>query len=212
MAVWRQGYAERLTVAASPIIAGTTLPRVVAGFMSAHPSVDVVISVATSETIATLVAEGRADVGLSRIAPNSRDLEGQLWYRDPVLLVSPHDGGDLDAPPPDWRDLLASNRLLTHNHPLYWDDLLLVLYQLGLRVQTMRVGQVEVTKRLIEEGLGLSFLPHSAVWRELVEGRLLEVPTPGLDLPTAESWIITPTAAPRKAAIAFRDAVTAQFP
>jgi LysR family transcriptional repressor of citA len=108
--------------------------------------------------------------------------------------------------------VLASRRLQNHNRPPYWDDLLLVLYQLGLHVQTIRMGQVEVTKRLIKEELGLSFLPHSTVWRELGEGRFLEVPTPGLDLPTAETWIITPAAAPRKAAIAFRDTVTAQFP
>ncbi|HLO03210.1 MAG TPA: LysR substrate-binding domain-containing protein, partial [Symbiobacteriaceae bacterium] len=122
------------------------------------------------------------------------------------------DGGDLDTPPPDWRELLATNRLLTHNHPGYWDDLLIALYQRSIRTRTMRVGQVDVTKKLIEEGLGLSFLPHSAVWRELVEGRLLEVPTPGLELPIAESWILVRSEAPSATASAFAQAVTAQFP
>jgi LysR family transcriptional repressor of citA len=212
MAVWRQGYQERLSLAASPIIASTTLPRVVARFTAANPTVDVVIRIEPSEAIPALIASGQVDVGLARVAPTSRDLKGELWYRDEVLLVAYQDGGDIDAPPPDWRELLASNRLLTHNHPGYWDDLLITLYQLGIRTRAMRVGQVDVTKKLIEEGLGLSFLPRSAVWRELVEGRLQEVPTPGLTLPVAETWILVRSDSPPPAAVAFSTAATAQFP
>lgn len=171
-----------------------------------------VIRVEPSETIPTLIAMGEVDLGLSQLPPASRDLSGQLWYQDRVLLVTQQDGGDLDTPPPDWRELLTANRLLTHNHPGYWDDLLIALYQLSISTRTMRVGQVDVTKRLIEEGLGLSFLPHSAVWRELVEGRLLEVPTPGLELPIAESWILMRSEAPSATAIAFAQAAAAQFP
>jgi LysR family transcriptional repressor of citA len=212
MAVWRQGYQERITIAASPLVASTTLPRVVARFTRANPTVDVVIRVEPSEAIAALIVSGQVDLGLTQIAPVSRDTDGELWYRDEVLLVAHQDGGDIDAPPPDWRELLDSSRLLTHNHPGYWDDLLVALYQLGIRTHTMRVGQVDVTKKLIEEGLGLSFLPHSAVWRELVEGRLLEVPTPGLRLPTAETWIVVRSDTPNPTAVAFRQAVKAQFP
>lgn len=212
MAVWRQGYQERLTVAASPLVASTTLPRVTARFTSAHPTVDVVIRVEPSESLPTLLAAGAVDLGLSHIAPNSRDLQGKLWYQDEILLVAAHDGGDLDAPPPDWRELLAEQRLLTHNHPGYWESLLISLYQLGIRTRTMRVGEVEVTKRLIEEGLGLSFLPHSAVWRDLVEGRLLSVPTPGLTLPGAQTWILLRAENPPATALAFSEAATTQFP
>lgn len=212
MAVWRQGYQDRLTVAASAIVASTTLPRVVARFTAAHPTVDVVIKVEPSESIPSLIASGQVDLGLARVAPASRDLNGELWYRDGVLLVARPDGGDLDSPPPDWRELLVASRLLTHNHPGYWDHLLIALYQLGIRTRTMRVGQVDVTKKLIEEGLGLSFLPHSAVWRELVEGRLLEVPTPGLELPVAETWIITRSENPHPTALAFSQDARTQFP
>ncbi|HLO04366.1 MAG TPA: LysR family transcriptional regulator, partial [Symbiobacteriaceae bacterium] len=133
MAVWRQGYQDRLTVAVSPLIASTTLPRVVARFTATDPTVDVVIRVEPSEAIAALIATSQVDLGLSSLPPASRDLKGELWYRDRVLLVADQDGGDLDTPPPDWRELLATNRLLTHNHPGYWDDLLIALYQRSIR-------------------------------------------------------------------------------
>ncbi|HSP22639.1 MAG TPA: hypothetical protein VLQ20_09960 [Planococcus sp. (in: firmicutes)] len=42
----------------------------------------------------------------------------------------------------------------------------------GLR--TMKMKQVRIAKRFIQEGLSMSFLPASMVWRELIEGRLMD--------------------------------------
>lgn len=49
-----------------------------------------------------------------------------------------------------------------------------------------------MTKRLIEEGLGVSFLPESAAFRELAEGRVMEVPVPMLSLPRAATYLVRP--------------------
>lgn len=204
---WRQGYRERLVVAVSPLVARYALPRIMKRFTDRHPYVEVVVQIHLSPQISVEVTEGRAHVGLGRIPVISRDLDSFAWHSDPVLLVVPHDGQDLDAPPPDWRDALTQNRLLTHNHPGYWDDLLLSLHNQGLPVRTMEVGLVDVTKRFIEEGLGISFLPHSTVWRELVEGRLLEVPTPGLELPVASTYVMWRTDQNAGASAAFRSAL-----
>jgi LysR family transcriptional repressor of citA len=189
---WQQGYRERLVVAVSALIARSTLPRVVKRFTTEYPDVEVVVHIALSHEIAAMVAAGKAHLGLTRTPAVSRDLHSYIWYTDPVMLVVPNDGGDLDAPPPDWHEVLSNHRLLTHNHPIYWDDLLLAIHTHGLRVRCMEVSQVDITKRFIEEGLGVSFLPHSTVWRELVEGRLLEVPTPGLTLPVAATHVLHP--------------------
>lgn len=52
---------------------------------------------------------------------------------------------------------------------------------------------MHVTKRLIEEGLGVSFLPESAAYRELTEGRVMEVPVPPtLKLPRAGTYLVLP--------------------
>lgn len=112
-----------------------------------------------------------------------------------MALIAPQDGGGHDAPLPDWEGLLGEHTLITHNHPEYWDDLLLALAQRGIRLRTMRVSDVDITKRFIEEGLGLSFLPRSAVRRGLIEGRYWEVPTPGLALPQTATYLLTPAGA-----------------
>jgi LysR family transcriptional repressor of citA len=54
----------------------------------------------------------------------------------------------------------------------------------------MEVDLVDITKVFIEEGLGVSFLPQSTVRREFMEGRLMEVPTPGLALPVAATYVV----------------------
>lgn len=211
LAGWRQGYRDRLVLAVSPVVARYTLPRVLKRFIAERPEVEVVVRTALSHEVAPMVADGRAHLGLSRMASPSRDLHSYTWYTEPLMLVVPNDGADLDAPPPDWRVALQSHRLLTHNHPVYWDSLLLGIYNQGIQVRTMEVSQVDITKRFIEEGLGISFLPHTTVWRELAEGRLLEVPTPGLTLPTAATYVIHPAQGPAEAAAGFMETV-ARFP
>jgi LysR family transcriptional repressor of citA len=205
---WAQGYRDRLVIAVSPLVARSTLPRAVHRFTHDHPDVEVVIHIALSGEIASAVAEGKAHLGLSRVPSSSRDLVSYVWYTDPVMLVVPHDGRDLDSPLPDWREVLSTHRLLTQNHPGYWDDLLLAIHNQGIRVRTMEVSLVDITKRFIEEGLGVSFLPHSTVWRELMEGRLMEVPTPGLPLPTAATYVIYPAQGATEAAQAFMAVLT----
>lgn len=202
---WQQGYRDRLVLAVSPLVARSTLPRVMKRYTAQHPDVEVVVQTLHSNEIPPLVMDGRAHLGLSRMPAVSRDLHSYAWYKDPVILVVSGDGRDLDTAPPDWREVLASNRLLTHNHPLYWDDLLVAIHRHGVRVRTMEVSLVDITKRFIEEGLGISFLPESTVRRELLEGRLMEVPTPGLPLPVAATYIIHPMAGPSAAARAFMD-------
>lgn len=89
--------------------------------------------------------------------------------------------------------------------------LLRSLRQRGFHPRTMAVSQVDVTKKLIEEGLGISFLPKSAVRREVVEGRLLEVPTPSFDLPETATYLLLPHRPPPPAT-AFVDVIREVFP
>lgn len=187
---WGQGYRSRLALGASQLIARSVLPRVVKRYTERHPDVEVSVTVLSSREVGPAVEKGRVNIGLSRQPPGERGLTALPLYEDQVILVAPPDAGDLDSPPPDWGELLEQQRLLTHNHPLYWDDLLLDLRNRNLRIRTMAVTQVDITKRFIEEGLGISFLPISTVWRELAEGRLMEVPTPGLQLPVARTYLV----------------------
>lgn len=190
MHAWRQGYHETLRVAVSPIIARTSLPGLIRTFTKSHPEVDVSIRIAESVTVGALVQNGEAEIGLSRIIPGEFGLSIYQYQQEPVVFVISTVGENIDTPSPDWEEEISRQRLLTHNHPGYWDELLLRLRQRGISFRSMRVSQVDITKRFIEEGLGVSFLPKSAVTRELIENRLLEVDTPGLPLPMVASYAV----------------------
>jgi LysR family transcriptional repressor of citA len=194
---WRQGYDRKLTLAVSPLIAASTLPWTLRRFVDRHPNIEVFVQVLESKDIAEAVNAGDADLGLSRMGTKLSGLDCQKLEEEPVVLVAPHDGGDFESSPPvDAEQLLQEQLILTHNHPEYWDELLYELRNKYRSLRTMVVSQVHITKRFIEEGLGISFLPLSSVRRELLEGRLLEVHTELIRLPTASTYLIRKTSTP----------------
>lgn len=197
---WQAGYSARLSIAASPMVARSVLPWVLRAFHDRMPKVEVVISIWTSEDIPAAIAGGEAEVGLSRIEPHDPRLNGELLYRDPVIFVTAgtHAGAQANSAPnmENWQHAIESSQLITHNHPGYWDDLLLAVRQQVPKVRTMVVTQVDITKRLIEERLGVSFLPLSAVKAEIKEGVLQELPVTELELPVSSSWLILRTDKP----------------
>ncbi len=209
---WRQGYSETLRIAVSPIIARTWLPGLIHRYTKQYPCVDVAIQIAESAGIGLLVQSGKADLGLSRMVPGEFQLEAHLIQYDPVTFVVPPGGGGLESPLPDWEEELTRNLLITHNHPGYWDELLLALRQRGLAIRTMVISQVDITKRFIEEGLGVSFLPRSAVSRELFENRLLELQVPDLPVFRATSYLVLPQTGRSHPAQRFAEIVLGLYP
>jgi LysR family transcriptional repressor of citA len=190
MARWQAGYRDRLALAASPLLARSRLPRLLRHFAAERPDAEVEVRVVPSTDVGGLIARREVDLGLGRMIPLEADLTAEPLFADPVVLVAPADGGDMESPPPDWREILRRYTVFTHNHPVYWDDLLLLLGRLGLPLRTAVVTQVDVAKRFIEEGLGCSFLPESAVWVEVAESRMIEVPVPDINLPTTATFAV----------------------
>lgn len=188
---WRQGYTRQFTLGVSPQVASTILSPVLRRFVQAHPMIRVEIKVLESNEIANSVLNGDTDLGLSRMAVEAKELVCQKMYQDPVLFVTSHDGGDSETyPPPDWRWVVEEQLILTHNHPVYWGTVIEQLKRLELRFRTMVVSQVHITKKLVEDGLGVSFLPYSSVKRELIEGRLLSINIPDFSIPPAATYYL----------------------
>ena len=147
--------------------------------------------VLVSEEIPAVVANGEAEIGFSRIEPDDPRLTGEILHPDPVIFVAPPCTYNENAAPyRNWQEAVRRFPLITHNHPGYWDDLLLAIDQILPRLFTMVVTQVDITKRLIEEGLGTSFLPRSAVYSEIRTGKMVELPVPELVLPISASWLV----------------------
>ena len=69
------------------------------------------------------------------------------------------------------KKILQKYRLITHNHPDYWEHLLNEIKQHYPNVRTMKVNQIEITKRFIEQGLGISYLPYTMVREEIKKNK-----------------------------------------
>jgi LysR family transcriptional regulator, repressor for citA len=191
MHAFSQGYRRNWTIAISPLMAETILPYLLRTFMERHPDVELSIRIEESEMIEQLVDNGAAHLGISALDAKFKSIESILIYEDPILFIMPTDPYDEESGPPiDVSEELQKNYLFTHHHPAYWDDLLFILNKHIPGIRTMKVTQAHIAKRFIQEGLGVSFLPHSIVRRELIEGRLMQPHFDLFELPTVSTYIL----------------------
>lgn len=201
-----QGYHQQITIAVSPLIAASYLPHWIKKYIKEHPNTEVKVEVMESESIGLAIEQGRADIGFSRMPFTSNGVNCSQFQTEKLVFVVPHDGRDAESGGyVDYESALQEQIILTHNHPMYWEEVLFLLKHLAPGLREMKVSQVHVAKRFIEEGLGYSILPHSAVRRELAEGRMLEAVVPNLDLPLVNTYLLTKS--PSEEAKAFEEMV-----
>ncbi|GGA28125.1 LysR family transcriptional regulator [Psychrobacillus lasiicapitis] len=186
-----QGYRRNWSIAISPLMAETILPNVLRSFMKHHPDVEISIRIEESHHIEQLVEQGEVNIGVSALEAQQRNIQSIPIYEDPILFIMPFDEYDEESGPPiDIKDVLQKNYLFTHHHPVFWDDLLLQLNKDIVSLRTMKVTQAHITKRFIQDGLGVSFLPHSIVRRELIEGKMMQPHFDLFKLPSVSTYII----------------------
>lgn len=189
---WRRDYDERLRVVSSIFVAASVLPGALRRLVADHPRLDLALATAFSAEVVQAVGGGHADLGFARVPPTGDAVAGRRLSEEAVVAVAPAIWGRVAM-----AEALATRPLFTHNHPGYWDRLLSQTAAMGHAARAMAVRQVEVTKRLIGEGLGWSFLPWSAVGAEVRAGSWLQVaPLQGLELPSVGTWALWPADRP----------------
>ncbi|PUB08419.1 LysR family transcriptional regulator [Paenisporosarcina sp. OV554] len=188
---YKQGFRRTWTIAISPLLAETILPYILRNFMKQHPDLEITIRVEESNLIESLVDSGDVHLGISAIDAHSKHLQSIPIFEEPLLFIVPVDNYDDETGPPiNVMDCLRTHTLLTHHHPVFWEDVLVLLREHIPGLRTMKVSQAHITKRFIQDGLGISFLPHSIVRRELLEGRLMKVPFDLFELPKVTTYVL----------------------
>ena len=186
-----QGFRRNWTIAISPLMAETILPYFLRSFMKLHPDLEINIRVEESNVIEELVDSGEVNIGISALDAQRKNIESISIYEDPILFIMPVDGYDEESGPHiDVKEVLQKSYLFTHHHPVFWDDLLVKLHKHVPRLRTMKVTQAHITKRFIQDGLGVSFLPHSIIRRELIEGKIMQPHFDLFELPSVSTFII----------------------
>jgi len=174
-----EGAGRELRVGTSDTTALYVLPPHVRRFADAWPQVRLVLVNRNSDAIVEMVLRGELDLGIVTLPQRHAQLEEQELFQQRLVLVAP-----------------AAHRL-AHAHRVHLDDLrhepmLLIDEQTrtGALLRSyfhkqdfeplvvLHSGSFEVIKRYITEGVGLSFLPETALIRS--DSGLAAVPVPGL--------------------------------
>src|SRR5262249_2740924 len=151
------------------------LPDVLKRFQEAHPSVMITVRSGHSKEVLEMVLRGEAEIGLAR-SLHHPEVETVSLRDDPLVLV----GRATSWPTTERRARLEQ----VADRPLIFFDrgssdwtLTQGLFRraglvpdVALEVETM-----ETAKRMVERGMGLAFLPHLAVGRELRRRSLVAI-------------------------------------
>lgn len=173
----------RVSLGASDTVCLYLLPGVLSRFVAKYPGVELSLSTQISRRVLELVGRDEVDVGIVTLPVESEVVETRPLYDEEFLLICPP-GHALDS-----KRRLSPGDLT--GHPIIhlkpetftraWIDSR--LERLGLREQVrLEVSTVEVIKRLVEAGLGISLVPEIAVAEEARSGRLRARRVPELEL------------------------------
>jgi len=218
LAALRDLTAGTLALGASDTFATYLLPPVFAAFRSRYPDVDLRLDNRPSPAIADLVAARTLDLGVvslplpAAVAARVR-VESLALQRDVVIVPPAH---ALARTRRVTLDRLASEPLLLLDRSTAtraYLDAGFAARALRPRVR-MEMSSVEVLKRLVELGFGVSVVPALAATREVSEGSLAALPLSGVPGSAARQvGLVTPTSGPlSRAARAFIDVARALLP
>ena len=164
-----------LQVAAGLSICQYFLPDVLKHFQEKHPRIMVTVRSGHSKEVLELVLSGEAEIGIAR-SLHHPELETLSLREDPLLLIRrtvqkpklPRRARleEVATWPLIFYDRNSSDWMLSHG----------MFRRSGLVPNVvLEVEAIETAKKMVERGLGLAFLPHLAVARELRRGTLMAV-------------------------------------
>jgi DNA-binding transcriptional LysR family regulator len=180
----------RLVVGAMQALAGLDLPRLIAAFHAAHPGIDVSLREDSTRDMFTMAARGELDLAIAALdVERPPGLDSVPLVREPVLMALP-------APHPLAAHEDVDLRLLRH------DTFILFKEGTGLRAVSDRAAkragfvphvgfQTSSHIRLlalVSEGLGVAFVPASAVTDPPPPGVSVLPVSPGIERTVGVVW------------------------
>lgn len=162
-----------VTLGASDTVCLYLLPKVLKRFVQKYPGIELQLFTQISRQVLQLVRADQADLGIVTLPADVEGLESRILYKDRFLVVFPR--GDPFAGRRILQPEELRGRSIIHLKPdtitRNWIDACLEPFGLKSQVR-MEVSTIEVIKRLVEVGLGISLLPEMAVVEEVRQRRL----------------------------------------
>lgn len=150
----------RVALAATPLMSSIMLPRIIAGYMAAHPGVNVVLRDAMAGQIVRQVRDGEVDFGIGTfLAPEPGFVTEPLMV-DTLLLACPKNHPLAARARVRWRDLAGFPFIALTRDNAVGDLVRDCLKEAGTTVHVAHeVGFLTTALGMVEAGLGISVLP-----------------------------------------------------
>jgi DNA-binding transcriptional LysR family regulator len=174
----RRGVAGRLVLGAPPTVSTYTLPDLLARFSAAYPKVRLTVKTGTSEEILEMVLHDQVQLGIIRSLAH-QEIESVPLYTDALVLIAgpghrlagARTGGQARL-----ADLAGEVLVLFGRSSSYLEFTTATFRQAGvLTGSVLELDNIEAAKKMVERGLGVSFVPASTVAAELAAGTLTRI-------------------------------------
>lgn len=181
----RGGTSGGLRVLATSSVCNYMLPPVIGAMLTSAPDADLRIQAAAGFDIWKLFESGDFDVVIARSLPPPHISATHLFDDKLCLCVAP--GSEVARHPVDWAAISRSTLIGPIGDDAMWGQFSL----LGIRARSwVRVSDVTLAKRLVEDGHGIALLYRSVAQAEESAGRITTLPLP--DGPLGVSyWMAT---------------------
>ena len=179
-----------LRLGAAPTISTYVLPALLKEFSSRYPGLDVSVRTDYSQQIVQMVLADEVQMGLER-GTTHPEVETIPLYSDDVILVTAADDAFAEQGAVDIKDIATRRLIMFNRGSSYYALGDNALREAGVPVSpAMELDNMEATKKMVEEGLGIALLPRVAVAQEIDRGELREIEIRKMTMPRREVALI----------------------
>jgi DNA-binding transcriptional LysR family regulator len=167
-----RGESGQLALGAAPAVSTYVLPRILTRFRRTHPKVALAVRTGHSEEVLELVLSEQVQIGLGRALRHPQVEAIPLYEDELVLVVDPRHrlASEEEVDP----DELSEVQLILFDRTSSYHRLTSEFFEeMGAVPRgVMELDNIDAAKKMVEQGLGVAFLPHTAVAAELERGSL----------------------------------------
>jgi DNA-binding transcriptional LysR family regulator len=166
----------RLSIGAARNICAYVLPSILETFRTRYPRVDLNIKTGRSSDVLEMLLNDEVQVGFGRTLIHREITSVHLYDEEIALFVHPkHQFAAAQGV--TLYDVGREPLILYDPGSTYYVIINKVCQEAGIAPRvTMQLDSIEATKKMIEQGLGVSLLPVNAVQREIDTHTLVQVP------------------------------------
>ena len=171
----RSATSGKLYIGAARAVSAYVLPDILERFRERYPGIELVIKTGRSSQVLEMLLTEEIQVGMSRSIVHP-DVATTHLYDEQVVLVTHPEHPFTQTGQASIYEVALEPLILYDKESSYFVLINRVCREAGIVPKVhMDLDSIEATKRMIERGLGISFLPYNSLHRELAMGTLAHV-------------------------------------